>query len=152
MIITIKRTVLLAVLLVLGSALASPSFALDTWEDLRGKSRIVIRPSLGRNILNYTPTLTTGDTQSPTVNTSLCGGLTITVFGSTLTAEMQICNQVTVLGDAEPAVLECRDMPLTAVDGSASYGIQVLPVPGLMRLASITGSDSAQSFNIVCAP
>lgn len=148
---TMKRTVLLVVLLVMGPMWVSPSFALDTWEDLRGKTRIVIRPSLGRNILNYTPTVTTGDTQSITLNTSLCKGLVITVFGATLTAMIQICDQHTAFGDGLN-ILECRDMPLTAIAGATSYGVQVLPVPGLMRLSSITGSDSAQSVNVVCAP
>jgi len=133
------------------SFLAGPAFADDFWLNPRESTSVVHNvpsPRPGKNVSEYTPTTTTGNTRSPTLELSKCESILITVYGSTLTGTIQMCDDPYVFGRAL-STSECQNMTLTALDAATNTGIQIDVLPAFMRLV-VTNADSAQHFQVVC--
>lgn len=123
--------------------LAGSAQADDAW------SRSRVLPTTDKNWATYTPTTTTGDTQSPTLDTGMCsGGITFTAFGS-LTGMAQLCISK-VDFDTALNTDQCQNINLTTRDGAGTHSVQIYPPPKFFRIASVTGSDSTLSFMVTC--
>ena len=139
-----RTTAIYVALIGLVGVLAGDALADDSWS----KPRVLTRA--GENTATYTPTTTTGDTQSPTLDTSLCGnGITITAWDTDLTGVVQLCNATYGFGIALDTA-QCQDMNLSAINAAASHSVQIIPSPAWIRFISITNSDSAQLFQVAC--
>ena len=134
------------------SLLAGPAFAADYWLNPRESTAVVNNvpsPKAGRNVSEYTPTTTTGNTRSPTLEVSKCEAILITVYGSTLTGTIQMCDDPYLFGRAL-STSECQDMALTALDAATNTGLQIDVLPAFIRFGVVTNADSTQHFQVVC--
>lgn len=134
------------------SFLAGPAFADDFWLNPRESGTVVNNapsPRPGKNVSEYTPTTTTGNTRSPTLGLSKCEAILITVYGATLTGTIQMCDDPYLFGRALD-VEECQDMTLSALDGAVNTGIQIDVLPDFIRFGVVTNADSSQHFQVVC--
>lgn len=134
------------------SLLAGPAFADDSWLNPRESTAVVNNapsPRPGRNVSEYTPTTTTGNTRSPTLELSKCESIIITVYGSDLTGTIQMCDGPYEF-DRALNNSECQDMALTALDAGVNTGMQMDDLPAFLRFGVITNADSSQHFQVVC--
>lgn len=135
------------------SFLAGPAFADDTWLNPRESTAVVHNvpsPRPGQNASEYTPTTTTGNTRSPTLELSKCDSVLITVYGSDLTGTIQMCDDPYLFGRALDTS-ECQNMTLTTLDAATNTAIQITEaLPVFIRFGVITNADSAQHFQVVC--
>lgn len=134
------------------SFLAGPAFAVDFWLNPRESTAVVNNspsPKPGRNVSEYTPTTTTGDTRSPTLELSKCESILLTVYGSDLTGTIQMCDDPYAF-DRALSTSECQNMTLTALDAATNTGIQIDVLPAFIRFGVVTNADSSQHFQVVC--
>ena len=134
------------------SLLAGPAFAADYWLNPRESGSVVIgamSPKPGKNVAEYTPTTTTGNTRSPTLEVSKCEAILITVYGSDLTGTVQMCDDPYIFGQAL-STSECQDMALTALNAASNTGLQIDVLPAFIRFGVVTNADSTQHFQVVC--
>ena len=137
-----KRIVIALVLLLW----AVPAVATDAWDIT---DRILSSRTGIASVATYTPTTTTGDTESPTLDTSQCSnGITFTAFGA-LTGLAQLCNAITAW-DAGLDTDICQDINLSSVNGAGTHSVQIIPAPAWFRIVSITNSDSTDKFMVTC--
>ena len=136
------------------SLLAGPAFAADYWLNPRESTSTVNNaptPRPGRNVSEYTPTTTTGNTRSPTLGLSKCESVLITVYGSDLTGTIQMCDDSYLFGIALNTS-QCQNMTLTALDAATNTGIQITEaLPAFIRFGVVTNADSSQHFQVVCS-
>lgn len=135
------------------SLLAGPAFAVDFWLNPRHSTAVANNapsPKPGRNVSEYTPTTTTGNTRSPTLEISKCDSVLITVYGSDLTGTIQMCDDPYIF-DRALSTSECQNMTLTALDAATNTGIQITEaLPAFIRFGVVTNADSLQHFQVVC--
>ena len=135
------------------SFIAGPAFAEDFWLNPQITHKVVGNnsPSTkpGVNVAEYTPTTTTGNTRSPTIELSKCESILLTVYGTDLTGTIQMCDGDYAFGRALDAS-ECQNMTLTALDAATNTGIQIDVLPAFLRFGVVTNADSAQHFQVVC--
>jgi len=134
------------------SLLAGPAFAADYWLNPRESTATVHNvpsPRPGKNASEYTPTTTTGNTRSPTLELSKCESIIITVYGTDLTGTIQMCDDPYEFGRAL-STSECQNMTLSALDAATNTAIQMDDLPVFLRFGVITNADSAQHFQVVC--
>lgn len=134
------------------SLLAGPAFADDSWLNPRESGTVVNNapsPRPGRNVSEYTPTTTTGNTRSPTLGLSKCESILITVYGTDLTGTIQMCDDPYLFGRAL-STSECQNMTLTALDAATNTGVQIDVLPAFIRFGVVTNADSSQHFQVVC--
>ena len=134
------------------SLLAGPAFAEDLWLNPRESTAVVNNspsPRPGRNVSEYTPTTTTGNTRSPTLELSKCESVIITVYGTDLTGTLQMCDDPYKFGRAL-STSECQNMTLSALDAATNTAIQTDDLPAFIRFGVVTNADSSQHFQVVC--
>ena len=134
------------------SLLAGPAFAADYWLTPRESTAVVNNapsPRPGKNVAEYTPTTTTGNTRSPTLELSKCESVIITAYGTDLTGTLQMCDDPYEFGRAL-STSECQNMTLSALNAATNTAVMMDDLPAFIRFGVVTNADSAQHFQVVC--